>query len=38
VLQGLFVSSMNHGGKPAWHVSAGGLAAQSLAVASAPDR
>ena len=38
VLQGLFVSSVNDAGKPAWHVSAGGLAAQSFAVASAPDR
>jgi PAS domain S-box-containing protein len=38
VLQGLFVSSVNEAGKPAWHVSAGGLAAQNLAVASAPER
>jgi PAS domain S-box-containing protein len=38
VLQGLFVSSVNDAGKPAWHVSVGGLSPQSLAVASAPDR
>ena len=38
VLQGLFVSSVKDGGKPAWHVSVGGLAAQNLAVASAPER
>jgi PAS domain S-box-containing protein len=38
VLQGLFVSSVNDAGKPAWHVSVGGLAPQSLAVASVPDR
>jgi PAS domain S-box-containing protein len=38
VLQGLFVSSVNDAGKPAWHVSLGGLAAPNMAVASAPDR
>jgi PAS domain S-box-containing protein len=38
VLQGLFVSSVNDAGKPAWHVSVGGLSPQSLAVASVPDR
>lgn len=37
VLQGLFVSSVNDAGKPAWHVSLG-LASQSLAVAGAPER
>ena len=38
VLQGLFVSSVNDAGKPAWHVSVGGAASQNLAVASAPER
>ena len=38
VLQGLFVSSVNDAGKPAWHVSVAGVASQNLAVAIAPDR
>jgi len=37
-LQRLFVSSVNDAGKPAWHVSVGGLVSQNLAVASGPDR
>jgi len=38
VLQGLFVSSVNEAGKPAWHVSGGGLGSQNMAVAVAPTR